>query len=155
VSRPNVYTDGPWDREAQQMRVRSTFVAKNAGAEALGASVHELLPGSTGFNLHAHYGMEELFVVLSGRPTLRTGDGEEQLEPGDVVSMLPGLRGLHTFTNPTDEPARVLAISNKVEPEVVVYPELGKVAVATRSPFEVPEGDDKGIVAMFDIPSSD
>jgi uncharacterized cupin superfamily protein len=67
---------------------------------------------------------------------------------------MPALKHV-TFTNPTDEPARILAISNKVEPEVVVYPELGKVAVATRSPFEVPEGDDKGIVAMFDIPSSD
>jgi uncharacterized cupin superfamily protein len=155
MSRPNVFTNGPWDREAEKMRIRSTFVAKHAGAEKLGASVHELLPGSTGFNLHAHYGMEELFVVLSGTPTLRTGDGEEALRPGDVVSCLPGLRGLHTFTNPTDEPARILAISDKSEPEVVLYPELGKVAVATRSPFEEPEGEDKGIVAMFDIPDTD
>jgi uncharacterized cupin superfamily protein len=154
MSRPNVYAEGPWDREAPKMQIRSAFVAKQAGAEALGASVHELLPGSTGFNLHAHYGMEELFVVLAGRPTLRTGDGEEQLEPGDVVSMLPGLRGLHTFTNPTDQPARILAISNKVEPEVVLYPELGKVAVATRSPFEAPSEDDPGIVGMFDIPEA-
>lgn len=155
MSRPNVFSDGPWDREGPQMRIRSQLVARHAGAERLGASVHELQPGSTGFHLHAHYGMEELFVVLSGTPTLRTADGEEQLRPGDVVSMLPGLRGLHTFTNPTDEPARILAISNTVEPEVVLYPELGKVAVATRSPFEVPEGDDKGIVAMFDITDGD
>jgi uncharacterized cupin superfamily protein len=153
MSRPNVFADDAWDIDGPKMRIRSAFVAKKAGAEALGASVHELLPGSPGFNLHAHYGMEELFVVLSGRPTLRTGAGEEQLESGDVVSMLPGLRGLHTFTNPTDEPARVLAISNKVEPEVVLYPEIGKVGVATRSPFEKPEGDDQGIVAMFDIPA--
>jgi hypothetical protein len=35
----------------------------------------------------------------------------------------------------------------------VLYPELGKVSVVTRNPFEdVPEGGDKGIVAMFDIP---
>jgi len=97
----------------------------------------------------------ELFFVLSGMPTLRTGDGEEVLAPGDVVFCPRGIAGLHTFTNPTDSPARVLAVSTAPTPEVVLYPEIGKVAVSTRSnPFEpVPEGGDKGIVAMFDIPS--
>jgi uncharacterized cupin superfamily protein len=97
--------------------------------------------------------MEELFVVLSGHPILRTGDGEEELAPGDVVSMPPGLEGLHTFTNPTDEPARVLAISTMPVPEVVLYPELGKFGVATRDPFApVEKGGDAGIVGLFDIP---
>lgn len=153
MSRPNVFADEPWDMNAEKMQLRGRFVGKAAGAKELGASVYELLPGSTGFNLHAHYGMEELFVVLSGRPTLRTGSGEEELAPGDVVSMPRGLDGLHTFTNPTDELARVLAISTMPTPEVVIYPELGKVGVATRDPFApVPEGGDKGIVAMFDVP---
>jgi uncharacterized cupin superfamily protein len=137
------------------MKIRSRFVGKAAGAKELGASVHELLPGSTGFHLHAHYGMEELFVVLSGRPTLRTGGGEEELGPGDVVSMPRGIEGLHTFTNPTDEPARVLAISTMPEPEVVLYPEIGKFGVATRDPFTpVADGGDKGIVGLFDLHDS-
>ena len=153
MSRPNVFADDAWDMNAEKMLLRGRFVGKAAGAKQLGASVYELLPGSTGFNLHAHYAMEELFVVLSGRPTLRTGSGEQELAPGDVVSMPPGLDGLHTFTNPTDEPARVLAVSTMPSPEVVIYPELGKIGVATRDPFApVPEGEDKGIVAMFDLP---
>ena len=153
MTRPNAFADEPWDMTAEKMQIRSRFVGKHAGAKELGASVHELLPGSTGFNLHAHYGMEELFVVLSGRPTLRTADGEEELAPGDVVSMPPGLDGLHTFTNPTDEPARVLAISTMPVPEVVLYPELGKFGVATRDPFAaVEEGGDAGIVGLFDLP---
>jgi len=154
MSRPNVYDDEP-DMTAEKMKIRSRFVGKAAGAKELGASVHELLPGSTGFHLHAHYGMEELFVVLSGRPTLRTGGGEEELGPGDVVSMPRGIEGLHTFTNPTDEPARVLAISTMPEPEVVLYPEIGKFGVATRDPFTpVADGGDKGIVGLFDLPDS-
>jgi uncharacterized cupin superfamily protein len=97
--------------------------------------------------------MEELFVVLSGRPTLRTGSGEEALAPGDVVSMPRGIAGMHTFTNPTDEPARVLAISTKAIPEVVLYPELGKFGVATRDPFAaVEEGGDAGVVGLFELP---
>jgi uncharacterized cupin superfamily protein len=154
MSRPNVYDDEP-DMTAEKMKIRSRFVGKAAGAKELGASVHELLPGSTGFHLHAHYGMEELFVVLSGRPTLRTGGGEEELGPGDVVSMPRGIEGLHTFTNPTDEPARVLAISTMPEPEVVLYPEIGKFGVATRDPFTpVADGGDKGIVGLFDLHDS-
>jgi uncharacterized cupin superfamily protein len=154
MSRPNAFADEPWDRTAEQMQIRSRFVGKAAGAKELGASVHELLPGSTGFNLHAHYGMEELFVVLAGHPTLRTPDGEESLEPGDVVSCLRGLEGTHTFTNPTGEAARVLAISTQPVPEVVVYPELGKFGVATRDPLvPVPEGGDRGVVGLFDLPS--
>ena len=153
MSRPNVFDDAP-DRTAEQMKIQSRFVGKAAGAKELGASVHVLLPGSTGFHLHAHYGMEELFVVLSGRPTLRTGGGEEELAPGDVVSMPRGIDGLHTFTNPTDEPARVLAISTMPVPEVVLYPEIGKFGVATRDPFApVDEGGDKGVVGLFDLPA--
>lgn len=155
MSRPNVFHDEP-DLTREQMQIRTRMVGKAAGAKELGASVHELLPGSSGFHLHAHYGMEELFVVLTGRPTLRTGAGEEELAPGDVVSMPRGIEGLHTFTNPTDEPARVLAISTMPTPEVVVYPELGKFAVATRNPFEpVAEGGDKGVVGMFELPSEE
>jgi uncharacterized cupin superfamily protein len=153
MSRPNIYADEPWDMTAEKMQIRSRFVGKSAGAKELGASVHELLPGSTGFNLHAHYGMEELFVVLSGRPTLRTGVGEEELAAGDVVSMPRGIEGLHTFTNPTGELARVLAISTMPVPEVVLYPELGKFGVATRDPFaRVPEGGDAGVIGLFDLP---
>jgi uncharacterized cupin superfamily protein len=97
--------------------------------------------------------MEELFVVLSGRPTLRTGSGEEELAPGDVVSMPRGIEGLHTFTDPTNELARVLAISTVAVPEVVLYPEIGKFGVATRDPFaRVPEGGDAGVLGLFDLP---
>jgi uncharacterized cupin superfamily protein len=151
MSRQNVFDPGEPDRTAEQMKIRSWFVAKHAGAKELGASVHELLPGSTGFHLHAHYGMEELFVVLSGTPTLRTASGEEVLAPGDVVAMPRGVDGLHTFTNPTTEPARVLAISTVSIPEVVLYPELGKFGVATRDPFGG-GGDDPGVVGLFDLP---
>jgi uncharacterized cupin superfamily protein len=153
MSRPNVLQNDAWDMEMERFQLRGLMVGKHAGAQALGATVYELDPGSTGFNLHAHYGMEELFVVLGGRPTFRNGETEEELAPGDVVSCKPGLEGLHTFSNRTDQPARVLAVSNKVQPEVVLYPEIGKVGVATRSPFEKPEGADQGIVAMFDIPA--
>jgi uncharacterized cupin superfamily protein len=58
-------------------------------------------------------------------PTVRTTEGEEQLSPGDVVYFSEGPDGLHNFSNPTDEPARIIAISSKRFPDVVAYPEQG------------------------------
>ena len=37
---------------------------------------------------------------------------------------------------------------------LVLYPEIGKIGVATRNPFAKPTGDDPGIVEMFDIPDN-
>ena len=153
MTRLNVF-DTSWDREFEEFAIRRISLGTRVGAEALGASVYELDPGSPGFGLHAHYGMEELFVVLAGTPTLRTGDGEEVLKPGDAVSCLSGLRGLHTFKNDTDEPARILAISNAASPAMAIYPEWGKIGIATRDPFAAPPADDPGVVGMFDIPDN-
>ena len=73
--------------------------------------------------MHMHYGVEEMFFVLSGTLTVRTPEGEEELSPGDVVYFPEGRDGLHTFSNPTDEPVRMLGISTKRFPDVVAYPE--------------------------------
>jgi hypothetical protein len=61
--------------------------------------------------------------------------------------------GLHDFSNPTDEPARLLGISTKRFPDVVAYPERGVAWVATHHPGRPRrEGDDKGVIARFELP---
>ena len=50
----------------------------------LGASVYELPPDGYGV-YHFHHGSEELLIVLRGQPTLRTPDGERQLDEGEAV----------------------------------------------------------------------
>ena len=103
--------------------------------------------------MHVHYGVEEMFFVLSGRLTVCTPEGEEELSPGDVVYFPEGPDGLHTFSNPSDEPVRMLGISTKRFPDVVAYPEQGVAWVATRHPERpVPEGGDEGVIARFDLP---
>ena len=54
------------------------------------ARLYVLQPGETPFPYHFHRANEELMVVLSGRPSLRTPEGERELEDGDVVSFRPG-----------------------------------------------------------------
>jgi uncharacterized cupin superfamily protein len=92
----------------------------------LGATVYELDPGKWVI-YHAHHGSEELLLVLRGRPTLRTPDGERSLGEGDVVGFPPGPDGAHGLRNDTDEPVRYVMAGTRVSPEVCEYPDLNQV----------------------------
>ncbi|HLY93982.1 MAG TPA: cupin domain-containing protein [Gaiellaceae bacterium] len=92
----------------------------------LGASLYELERGNF-MIYHAHHGSEELLIVLRGKPTLRTPDGERQLDEGDVVHFPTGPDGAHGIKNDTDEPVRYIVAGIRQSPEVVEYPDLGKV----------------------------
>lgn len=92
----------------------------------LGASVYELGPENF-VVYHFHHGMEELLVVLRGRPTLRTPEGERQLEEGESVYFPVGPDGAHALRNDTGEPVRYVMASTRPSPEVVEYPDLGQL----------------------------
>jgi uncharacterized cupin superfamily protein len=117
-------------------------VARKAGARGLGGTLYELAPGCEEIPLHIHHALEELLVVISGAPTLRTLEGERGLHPGDVVAFPRGRRGAHTVVNRSAEPVRYLMLSTKSMPEVVEYPEQGTVRVMTRAPFDPPSADE-------------
>ena len=152
--RLNFLDDEPWDEVDDASRRRARWFGHPFGADMLGASLIELLPGAPDAALHMHYGVEEMFFVLTGTPSVRTPDGEETLAAGDVVYFPEGPDGLHHFSNSADEPARILGISTKRFPDVVAYPERGVAWVATRHPERpVGEGADKGIIARFELPN--
>jgi uncharacterized cupin superfamily protein len=139
---PNVFEP---DFDAQQDRPPFTWrrarLGRQAGSEQLGASLYELLPGASSFPLHVHHANEELIVVLSGRPTLRTLDGERGLEPGEVVACPTGRRGAHRLDNRADGPARVLIVSTMLAPELNEYPDSGKLMARNYPPGGAP-GDE-------------
>lgn len=97
-----------------------------ASGPRLGASVYELGPGN--FNVyHFHHGAEELLIVLRGRPTLKTQEGERLLAEGEVVHFPTGPGGGHGVRNDTDEPVRYVVAGIRVLPEVVEYPDLKQI----------------------------
>ncbi len=152
MTRQNLYSD-LWDESNDEERTRRRIFWRPDDAR-LGATLHELAPGASSDRLHMHYNGEEMFFVLSGRPLLRRPHGSEELAPGDFVFCPEGRAGLHAFSNPTDEPARILAISAGSFPDVVAYPEDGYAWVATRDPdpAQLAKGGDPGIIARFEIP---
>ena len=109
-------------------------IGRQAGTQRLGASLWEVPPGEAAYPYHWHLTEEELVVVLSGRPSLRTPEGWSELEEGDVVPFLVGEDGGHQIANRTDEPVRFLALSTQGLPDVVIYPDSDKLGAFERRP---------------------
>jgi uncharacterized cupin superfamily protein len=135
LSRPNV-NEPDWDAEQDEgpFRWKRARMGRQAGARELGASVFDVPPGASTFPLHAHYANEEIVVVLSGRPTLRTVDGERTLEEGEVVSFTTGRDGAHRIDNRTGDPVRVLVVSTMIGPEVVEHLDSEKIYARSYAP---------------------
>jgi uncharacterized cupin superfamily protein len=121
-------------RDHPGFRALRARVGQRAGAERLGASVWEVPAGEAAYPYHLHLGEEELVVVLAGRPSLRSPNGWRELEEGEVVAFPRGEAGAHQIVNRTTETVRFLALSTNGDPDIVLYPDSGKVAVAERLP---------------------
>jgi uncharacterized cupin superfamily protein len=137
---PNVFrADFDESRDHDGFRAQRARIGRQLSMERLGASVWEIPPGEAAYPYHAHLGEEELIVVLSGRPSLRTPTGWRELETGEAVCFLRGEDGAHQIVNRTDEPVLFLAVSTNGEPDLVLYPDSGKLGAAQRLP-EAPGG---------------
>jgi uncharacterized cupin superfamily protein len=124
--------DAPSDRPG--FTYRRARLGRQAGAEALGASLYEVPPGQATFPYHSHTANEELLIVLSGRPTLRNPDGTRELSEGEVVSFPVGPRGAHQLVNRSQETVRFVVVSEMNAPEVSLYPDTGRIGAMTRAP---------------------
>jgi uncharacterized cupin superfamily protein len=117
------------ERDRDGYRWRATSIGRAIGASLLGATLYELPPDQKSFPYHYEWGNEEWLLVISGRPTLRTPEGEQELEAGDVVCFPEGPEGAHQVWNATDEAARIVFLSTKRSPAVAVYPDSDKLGL--------------------------
>ena len=128
----NVLSDD-WDESQWPLHPayekRMLRVGNRLDGDLIGGTLYELPPGMKSFPYHWHRGIEELLIVLDGTPTLRTPEGERQLDRGDVLSFPTTPEGAHKLWNDTDEPVRYLMLSTAVEYEVVHYPDSDKVGI--------------------------
>ncbi len=129
---PNLH-EPEWDAErpAEPFRSRVMRAGQRAGARELGASFYELEAGGAVSPYHHHHGNEELVIVLTGQPAVRTPAGTRRLVPGAVVAFPRGEAGAHRVTNPGPEAARVLIVSTMNLPEIAEYPDTGTVLAVT------------------------
>jgi uncharacterized cupin superfamily protein len=101
------------------------------GAERLRGQLVEVAPGGKSYPYHWEAGKEEWLLVLTGTPTIRTPDGEHELRAGDLTCFPTGPAGAHQVLNRSAERVRVIFFSDATTPNVVIYPDSGKVGVRT------------------------
>ncbi|MBJ7473427.1 MAG: cupin domain-containing protein, partial [Solirubrobacteraceae bacterium] len=138
VRDPNIYDVGTETRGIPGYASMRQRVGDASGSRRLGTSVWDLPAGEGAYPYHFHYMEEEQLIVLEGTPLLRDSGGWRRLERGAVVTFLPGQDGGHQLYNDGPEHVRFLAISTSGEPDIVSYPDQGKIGV-----FERPPGDGK------------
>jgi uncharacterized cupin superfamily protein len=130
-------------REHPGFECRRARISRQAGSERLGLSLWELPPGEAAYPYHYHLTEEELVLVLDGAPSLRTTAGWRELAEGEVVAFVRGEHGGHQLANRTSRTVRFLSFSTNGEPDIVIYPDSGKLGAFERLP------DGGGLRALF------
>jgi uncharacterized cupin superfamily protein len=106
-------------------RYRVVRIGSLLSAGRLDGTVVDLDPGEGSEPYHHVYGREEWLLVLAGTPTLRHPEGEDQLEPGDLVCLPEGPTGARRLLNRGESVVRALCLSTTGLPANVCYPDTG------------------------------
>ena len=117
------WLEGTWPPERDGFRWRRKRIA----GEHVGASLYELEPGQSTFPYHYELGNDELLVVVTGCPTLRSPDGERELRLGDCLLFRSGPGGAQQITNRSSEPTGVLLVSDFAMPRAAVQVDSNKM----------------------------
>jgi uncharacterized cupin superfamily protein len=126
--------------QGERFAARLGDIATRVGAQKLGYNLTVVPPGKRAFPIHNHRVNEEMFFVLEGEGEIRVGAERHNIRRGDVIGCPPG--GPETAhqiinTSPTAE-LKYLAVSTRLSPEVVDYPDSGKFGIRV----ELPAGPD-------------
>jgi uncharacterized cupin superfamily protein len=106
-------------------------VSADLGAQKLGYNVTAVPPGKRAFPFHAHRVNEEMFFVLEGSGEVRMGATRHPIKKGDFIACpAGGPETAHQIINTGTTELRYLAVSTKMSPELVEYPDSKKMGVA-------------------------
>lgn len=102
---------------------------KGVNPEWLNFDVRLLNPGQYCAAYHFHRFAEELFMILSGKAMLRTPQGLQEVESGDIIFFEKGAEGAHQLYNHTDESCTYLDIRTYIGHDICEYPDSDKIYV--------------------------
>ena len=94
------------------------------GLRNFGVNLTVLQAGATSSFCHAHQLQDEFIFVLSGRPTLVSGQASQELKPGMCVGFRAGTGQAHCLLNQTAEDAVILEVGDRTAGDVVSYTDV-------------------------------
>ena len=96
--------------EGEVLEVGPSSIALRATGENTGGTMFMsetvVAPGFPGPPPHVHDRLHDMFYVLEGTLSMRLGDEQLEAGPGTFVCAPPGV--VHTFSNPSEQPVRLL-----------------------------------------------
>jgi uncharacterized cupin superfamily protein len=113
---------------------KNRILGERAGGRQIGGSWYEIPPGRAAFPYHFHCVNEEAMFVLEGEGQVRIGPDTAAIRAGDWVSFPIGPDSAHQVINTGAGPLRLLALSTKINADVVGYPDSKKLAARGMPP---------------------
>jgi uncharacterized cupin superfamily protein len=124
---------------AERFDAKMGFIGPRIGARKLGYNITAVPPGKRAFPFHNHRVNEEMVFVLQGTGEIRIGENTYPIRAGDVIACpAGGKEAARQIINSSAEELRYLAVSTKLSPEIVDYPDSGKFGILA----ELPAGAD-------------
>ncbi len=112
-------------------------INKGINPQNLNFDLRQLNPGQYCAAYHFHRYAEELFMIISGSATLRTPEGLEVVNSGDLIFFEMGKTGAHQLYNHTTEPCVYLDLRSYIGHDICEYPDSNKIyIVPTREIFD-------------------
>ena len=113
-------------------------IKKGLNPENLNFDLRQLNPDQYSVPYHFHRYAEELFMIISGSATLRTPNGLEIVNSGDLIFFEKGKTGAHQLYNHTTETCVYLDIRTYIGYDVAEYPDSNKIFIApSREVFDI------------------
>jgi uncharacterized cupin superfamily protein len=116
-------------------------IRKGIKPQNLNFDLRQLNPGQYSAPYHFHSYAEELFMIISGSAMLRTSNGLETVNSGDLAYFEKGETGVHQLYNHTTECCIYLDIRTFIGYDLVEYPDSNKLLIAPS--FEIFNKDSK------------
>ena len=105
-------------------------IKKGVNPENLSFDLRQLNPDQYSAPFHFHRYAEELFMIISGSATLRTPNGLEIVNSGDLIFFEKGETGAHQLYNHATEICLYLDIRTFIGFDVCEYPDSNKLFIA-------------------------
>jgi len=107
-----------------------SIMKKGLNPENLNFDLRQLNPDQYSAPYHFHRYAEELFMIISGSATLRTPNGLEIVNSGDLIFFEKGETGAHQLYNHSTETCIYLDIRTYIGYDVAEYPDSNKIFIA-------------------------